>query len=345
MFFGATIIAALILTSLRDRSDSTFAQVALWRDPILPAAVSPPLAVPTVEPRLKPTPISRPKTVVAKADPNPRQDRPAPMPTPKTRPQAEVKNAARPESRPAPVRFVRAPASAEPSQPTPSRVRPAARRVSEVRVASTPSRRRSDIALAGLTGVQPANREKRPAGRHGRTATPSTTPVAKPRLAFAAVASPQRIDTQPLPSSTRRSNVTAAYSPPAKRASVEIGQAPAPSFSAGSRAYPATPRASKRTTPETTASGPARRSTSQTSLRGVALGSLASCMSDREEDLLKQRVLTAVRNRKDCASSKGNYRFVETKNLNAFSMWIEHTPGRRPSDRCVELTHALACLE
>jgi hypothetical protein len=80
-------------------------------------------------------------------------------------------------------------------------------------------------------------------------------------------------------------------------------------------------------------------------LRGVALGSLASCRSDREEDLLKQRVLAAVRNREVCTSSAGTYRFVETKNLNAFSMWIDRAASRGASDRCVELTNALACLE
>jgi hypothetical protein len=80
-------------------------------------------------------------------------------------------------------------------------------------------------------------------------------------------------------------------------------------------------------------------------LQGVPLGSLASCRSDREEDLLKQRVLAAVRNREACTSSAGTYRFVETKNLNAFSMFIDRSASRGASDRCVELTNALACLE
>jgi hypothetical protein len=35
---------------------------------------------------------------------------------------------------------------------------------------------------------------------------------------------------------------------------------------------------------------------------------------------------------------------VETKNLNAFLMWIERNPSRRAADRCVELRLALECL-
>jgi len=56
------------------------------------------------------------------------------------------------------------------------------------------------------------------------------------------------------------------------------------------------------------------------------------------------RVLAAVDSRDSCSSAAGHYRFVETKNLNAFLMWIERAPGRRSGDRCAELTHALDCL-
>jgi hypothetical protein len=80
-------------------------------------------------------------------------------------------------------------------------------------------------------------------------------------------------------------------------------------------------------------------------LRGVPLASLAACVSDREEDALKRKVVAAVTTQTECISPAGTYRFVETKNLNAFLMTIERSPRRAAADRCVELSHALACLE
>jgi hypothetical protein len=77
----------------------------------------------------------------------------------------------------------------------------------------------------------------------------------------------------------------------------------------------------------------------------VPLGSLAACRSDREEDALKQRVLAAAKKPGECASAAGRYRLVETKNLNAFLMWIERAPNRPEADRCTELAFALECLE
>ena len=78
-------------------------------------------------------------------------------------------------------------------------------------------------------------------------------------------------------------------------------------------------------------------------LAGVPLASLAACVSDREEDALKRKLVAAVTTQSECASPAGTYRFVETKNLNAFLMTIERAPGRSVADRCVELRHALAC--
>ena len=79
-------------------------------------------------------------------------------------------------------------------------------------------------------------------------------------------------------------------------------------------------------------------------LEGVPLSSLAACMSDREEDALKLDLLAAVSRPTECVSPAGRYRFVETKNLNAFLMRIERSPHREEVDRCVELRHALDCL-
>jgi hypothetical protein len=89
---------------------------------------------------------------------------------------------------------------------------------------------------------------------------------------------------------------------------------------------------------ETTAAAPKQ------AFQGVPLGSLAACVSDREEDGLKLEVMKAAGARTSCSSRAGNYRFVETKNLNAFLMWIERNPSRKAADRCIELRLALECL-
>ena len=78
------------------------------------------------------------------------------------------------------------------------------------------------------------------------------------------------------------------------------------------------------------------------------MGSLAACDTDAIEDRLKQRVIAAVTKngaQRECLSPAGRYRFVQTKNLNAFLMYVERSQGRAPSDRCTELARALACLE
>jgi len=87
-----------------------------------------------------------------------------------------------------------------------------------------------------------------------------------------------------------------------------------------------------------------RSTAADPSLKGVSLGSLAACVTDAEEDSLKRKLVAAVTTQDECISSAGTYRFVETKNLNAFLMWIERAPSRREADRCVELRLALDCL-
>jgi hypothetical protein len=77
----------------------------------------------------------------------------------------------------------------------------------------------------------------------------------------------------------------------------------------------------------------------------VPLGSLAACVSDREEDALKTRVMAAAPGPSTCESRAGRFHLLESRNLNAFLLRIERAPGRRVADRCGELTLALACLE
>jgi hypothetical protein len=55
-------------------------------------------------------------------------------------------------------------------------------------------------------------------------------------------------------------------------------------------------------------------------------------------------VVAAVARPEQCTSDAGTWRFVETKNVNAFLLWIERSPLRRAGDRCEELTLALDCL-
>jgi hypothetical protein len=77
----------------------------------------------------------------------------------------------------------------------------------------------------------------------------------------------------------------------------------------------------------------------------VPLGSLAACRSDADEDALKAQVVATVTTQKECVSRAGHYRFLQVRNLNSFLMWIERAPGRGEADRCIELRHALECLE
>ena len=77
----------------------------------------------------------------------------------------------------------------------------------------------------------------------------------------------------------------------------------------------------------------------------MPLDSLAACVSDADEERWKRRVLAAVGSRETCASAAGRYRFVETKNLNAFLMWIERASQRPAGDRCKELGLAFECLK
>jgi hypothetical protein len=92
------------------------------------------------------------------------------------------------------------------------------------------------------------------------------------------------------------------------------------------------------------AAGPAPHAAPTQAFDGVPLASLAACLTDAEEDALKLDVMAARSGRGECASAAGRYRFVETKNLNAFLLWVERAPARKEADRCVELRLALECL-
>ena len=58
-----------------------------------------------------------------------------------------------------------------------------------------------------------------------------------------------------------------------------------------------------------------------------------------------EAVVAAVTTQKECLSEAGHYRFLQTRNLNSFLMWVDRAAARGEADRCVELRHALECLK
>ena len=295
---------------------------------------------PAPRPRARPPERKRPRIELAAIAPKPRPPSPSPSAGRQARPQRP--DASR-KSRPTPLLTVAGLDAAAPdlgeratSRRTPTRKSP---------------ERTSRASLQGLAATKALPEPFRPAEtRAGRTT----------QRQFASVRGParSRVDLQPThgrsplpqePAShqpqSRRSARTRSVQKRAARSPSRVALAPAALAPAGTPAaassLPGARRAERSSAPRN-----ASQSRSQgTGLRAVPLGDLASCVSDREEALLKQRVLAAVTSRVQCASSAGTYRFVETRNLNSFLMWIEPAPGQTASDRCAELNNALACLE
>jgi len=81
----------------------------------------------------------------------------------------------------------------------------------------------------------------------------------------------------------------------------------------------------------------------------VPLDDLPDCTPGGRQDALKQQILRAVSFQRECSHPEGRYRFVQTRNLNAFLMWSHpnpNAPTRRDRDRdaCDVLERALRCL-
>jgi len=368
--FGAMLVAIILFTAMRDRVDFSQTQLMVWGDPIPAPIVEPP---PVVEP---PPPV--PVPVVAKTPPKPK---PVPVPVAKPKPPpVQIAKAEKPKPKPKPKARKPKIEMAALSKPVDLETAPLKRE----RVAALRPEQRKALALASpgfnapntpeLAPTRPSRTQRvskldsgknrvvpalavassravysemsaRPAARRTVNAFASVRSSGKPRVDLAA---PRAAAIAAIPADTprsRRSSAVVASASRGRRSTKDFAVAPAALAPARPRPIPVAPVAPRRTTRAEAASAASRGSGGNLALRGVALGSLASCRSDREEDLLKQRVLAAVRNRETCTSSAGSYRFVETKNLNAFSMWIDRAASRGPSDRCVELTNALACLE
>ena len=226
-----------------------------------------------------------------------------------------------------------APAADVPDEPAPSRAfRVAAARPAPgerpralpglspaPRVTESPPRDRAPVRVAHRRPDTSRDRSRQPAPGLDAAPVPVTpaSPVPVPRRATRRPPAPTSGRARPRPAAE------------VARVAVDVPSSAPELASRAGRAAPDAPRGVPSERP---------------GVAGVPLGDLAACVSDREEDRLKQAVVAAVTTQKECVSRKGTYRFVETKNLNAFLMWIDRAPGRPVSDRCVELGYALECL-
>ena len=186
------------------------------------------------------------------------------------------------------------------------------------------------LALRPVTAA-PARPRPAPSFDLGAPAAPGLASEATPPVSTARAATPAPV--------AQHASARSVARPPASLALPALS-AGAPVHDPGAEPTPS--RVAARD-PAPASSGGRSRS-NDPKLRGVALGSLASCLSDQQEDALKLQLVALVGEPAECVSAAGRYRFVETRNLNAFSLWVERAPARPAADRCVELTHALDCV-
>ncbi len=295
--------------------------------PPMVAEVKPP-PPPVVPPKIEPV---RVKPEIAKVEPPPApkierieravREKPAPVARPKVRieavavapvreaPVAPSERLARANVRPDARAMPRMSAPAAPAIDVPSDAPPErAFRVAAARAPSAPRGRSiAGVAPAGISAPEMDAPSARSAPTRGAS-------VARPAASAAAARSVPRIE------------MAAAPTGPPSRA-LEVPQVVA--------------RADRAAPPPGSEGG----ATARPGLSGVPLGELQACVTDREEDRLKGAVVAAAKTQGECVSSKGTYRFVETKNVNAFLMWIDRAPSRRVEDRCAELRYALECLQ
>jgi hypothetical protein len=397
---GFLLIAAFVLTMLRDHSDYSPIEVVLLENaPIadllpepIPLAVEPPPLpmepepVERVEPKAEPLP-PPPQILAERPKPppparvKPRSPEPPPMPEiarvePKPPPPQVRPN--RPERvQPMPAAKPRIAVDAlvqrvEPPPPSPKR----GERVAAVAPIARPKTPRLDAPSAPSVAPPP----DAPPPRGFRVAAAPNVPRARaPRVMPGLAPSPQS-PAAPAQASMKRIRPDGP-TPKARAVRVAPALAAAPSVAPPSSARPSAPvrldnrpaptnrarrsprpeaqlaRAPANLPPPRASAAPVRvsrashqesprgASAARPGLAGVPLADLAVCMSDREEDRLKQAVVAAVTTQEECVSRAGTYRFVETKNLNSFLMWIDRASGRSVGDRCDELRYALECLE
>ena len=307
---------------------------------------------PRHEPLKKPEPIPEPEPPKREPEPRPKPVvQPAP-PKQKPKPQIDSVAEVRP---PAPVPEP-PPVAPEPEPVTPPRRAPVVQidsLVAEAPTATTPTfdRKRPQRSPAPPTPAPPLAADPLQSETQPKIAS---RPVVRPKP----LQKPAR-HTSPVPSLVPAASdyeelnlapsapVRVVRSQPQKRSETRsrpgrlVAPAGVPSTTRQTPKPSVTPRTQRPAAPVTTP----KNSRSFDAPKGVPLGSLAACVSDREEDRLKQKLLATVTTQEECVSSAGRYRFVETRNLNAFLMWVERAPSRAEADRCQELRHAIACVK
>lgn len=332
-----------------------------------PPPVVPPAPKPRVEPvpepvvARKPPPV--PEPVIAKRPPPPPEPvpvaRPKPTPPP-VKPVVRIDAIQPPPTPPpvAPVRSERTPVTAAvrraaPPMPAVAPLAPAPKAAPAPDTQRVASARPSLVTRAARPDLQPTV-VAGPAAPAPATSAPvrgsrdlpdprarATTP--RPDIAPTALAAAPTLTEAPSARAARSGPAAAPTRSEPARPDVRVAGLAAPTTrSASASAAPTAPVA------RTTRSAPApieRSATPDQALAGVPLGSLAACVSDRDEDALKQQVVAAVTTQEKCISVTGTYRFVETKNLNSFLMWVQPARGRAQGDRCSELRLALDCLQ
>ena len=244
---------------------------------------------------------------------------------------------------PAPVMRPDAPRLAAPAAASPvlSDPRPPPR---SFRVASVPSVPSSQRPRA-VPGLAPVPREPTPLSTPSPTRShpsgprPSARPAPSVAPVLAASPAPAHSGPRPADPGPQRTARAAPTPSPRRAARPTAEMARAPSATA-----PAAPTPAARVA-RLQHEMPRGSESDRPGLAGVPLGELSACIRDREEDRLKQAVVAAVKTQDECVSRAGTYRFVETKNLNSFLMWIDRSSGRAVGDRCDELRLALECLQ
>jgi hypothetical protein len=375
MIMAAFMVTALFVTVSEDRGYTDIEVMMIARDIHgMDEEITP--SPPIVEPEPSPPPVQKiaqkkpapppPKKVVEKPKPPPvqkiakvkpkRQLVKKRMPKPemaalaplvKEAPPPTQRKSVKPKAAMPTISFVPAIAPALVLEQVEEPERP--RRFAAVRARASSKRPKADLGppiaarpLSAPAPEPPPSRSRRGAPRAHPAAPRMTAP-----LDFAAAAAPAPAAPWVVSKSARRSR-PASPTKRNRRAAPPPKMAPAlaaalPTAKAG--LDPAAARSRDRDRTQRNAATHVREDRSGgRHLRGVPLASLAACLSDREEDALKRRLLAAVTAQRDCVSAAGAYRFVETKNLNAFLMTIERAPGRPVADRCIELSYALECV-
>jgi len=296
--------------------------------PPMVAEVKPPPPPPVAPPKPEPVRITPEiaKVEPPKAPPIERMERPVrERPLPVARPKVQIEALAVAPNREAPAR--------QPERLARAATRPDTRTIPRMSAPAAPAiDMPSDATPERAFRVAAARAPAAPRGRSIAGVAP------------AGISAPSLDDPAPRSAPTRGSAVARPSASQAAARSVprfEMAAAPAAPPSRAMEVPTVMARAERAAPPP----GSANASSPRPGLSGVPLGDLQACVTDREEDRLKGAVVAAAKTQGECVSSKGIYRFVETKNVNAFLMWIDRAPSRRVEDRCAELRYALECLQ